>query len=105
MSILHQWLENRKLKYEDLSAEEKKDYDYYSQVLNAPEVTIEDLRAFLPKQIERLENEQNDYQNSRDKDLFLKAQIRNLKMILAFIHSPEAKKKWLEETLKKQFSN
>ena len=104
MSVLHNLLEKLNLKYEDLTAEEKKTYDEYTQVLSQPEITIDDLKKFIPTQLERLESEQNDYRNSKEKDLFLKAQIRNLKMIHSFIQGPEARKKWLEDTLNKQLN-
>ena len=105
MQILNSLLEKLNLKYEDLSAEVKKVYDEWSRTLTLPEVRIDDLKEFIPSQLARLESEQNDYTNSKEKDLFLKAQIRNLKMILAFIQAPEARKKWLEETLEKKLSN
>lgn len=105
MSVLHNLLEKLNLKYEDLTAEEKKTYEEYTAVLSQPEVTIEDLKAFLPAQLKRLQSEQNEYRNTEKKDLYLKAQIRNLEMIFAFIQGPEARKKWLEETLTKQLKN
>ena len=96
MSSLHNLLDKLGLKYEDLTEEEKKTYTEWSQTLSQPEVTIDDLKKFIPSQIEQLEHSQNDYQNSKEKDLFLKAQIRNLKMIHAFILGPEQRRKWLE---------
>lgn len=105
MSVLNDLLDKLKLKYEDLSAEEKKTYEEYAQVLSQPEVTIDDLKAFIPAQLKRLQSEQNDYRNTEKKDLFLKAQIRNLEMIYAFIQGPEARRKWLEETLNKQLTS
>lgn len=104
MSVLNNLLDKLHLKYEDLTPDEKKTYDEYSQVLSQPEVTIDDLKAFIPSQLKRLQSEQNDYRNTEKKDLFLKAHIRNLEMIFAFIQGPEARKKWLEETLNKQLS-
>lgn len=104
MSVLHNLLEKFNLKYEDLTAEERKTYDEYSKILSQPDVSIDDLKAFIPAQLKRLYSEQNDYRNGKEKDLFLKAQIRNLEMFLAFIQGPEARKQWLEETLNKQLS-
>ena len=80
-------------------------YDEYSQVLSQTEITMEDLKAFIPAQLKRLQSEQNDYRNTEKKDLFLKAAIRNLEMIFAFIQGPQSRRKWLEETLNKQLSN
>src|ERR1041385_8649434 len=102
MSALHNLLEKLGLKYEDLSEQEKQTYDQYSAVLSQPEVTIDDLKKFIPVQLEILEYQQNDYQNSKDKDLYLKAAIRNLKMIHAFILGPEQRRKWLEQHLEKR---
>lgn len=97
MSSLHNLLEKLGLKYEDLTEEERKTYTEWNETLVQSEVTIDDLKKFIPSQIEQLEHSQNDYQNSKEKDLFLKAQIRNLKMIQAFILGPEQRRKWLEQ--------
>lgn len=102
MSVLNDLLEKIGLKYEDLTIEERKTYDEYSKTLSQPDVTIEDLKSFIPAQLQRLYSQQNDYRNSKEKDLFLKAQIRNLEMFAAFIQGPEARKKWLLETLNNQ---
>jgi hypothetical protein len=102
---LSQLLEKLGLKYEDLTEEEKKTYTQWHEVLSQSEVTIDDLKKFIPAQIEQLEDQQNDYKNSKEKDLFLKAQIRNLKMIHAFILGPEQRRKWLEDHINKQLIN
>ncbi len=104
MSALSKLLEKLNLKYEDLTAEEKKDYEQWSQVLSQPDVSIDDLKKFIPAQLEILEREQNSYENSKEKDLYLKAQIRNLKMIHAFILGPEQRRKWLEDHLNKKLT-
>jgi hypothetical protein len=101
---LSQLLDRLKLKYEDLTEEEKKTYTEWSEILSQSEVTVDDLKKFIPSQIEQLEHQQNDYQNSKEKDLFLKAQIRNLKMIHAFILGPEQRRKWLEDHINKQLT-
>lgn len=98
---LSQLLERLKLNYEDLTDEEKKTYTEWSQTLSQPEITIDALKTFIVQQLSLLETQQNDYQNSKDKDLFLKAQIRNLKMIQSFINGPEARRKWLEDHIEK----
>lgn len=104
MSSLHNLLEKLGLKYEDLTEEEKKTYTEWNETLIQSEITIDDLKKFIPSQIEQLEHSQNDYQNSKEKDLFLKAQIRNLKMIQSFILGPEQRRKWLEDHLNKQLT-
>src|SRR5579884_2901899 len=97
MSALHNLLEKLGLKYEDLREDEKKIYLEWSSVLAQTEIKIEDLKKFIPLQLSMLEHQQNDYENSKEKDIFLKAQIRNLKMIHAFILGPEQRRQWLEK--------
>lgn len=105
MSALHNLLEKLGLKYENLTEEEKKTYEQWTTELSQPEVTIDDVKKFLPVHIATLENEQNDYQNSKEKDLYLKACIRNAKMIQAFILGPEQRKAWLEKNIEKRINN
>lgn len=99
---LHKLLEAAGLKYEDLTSEEKKTYNDWGAVLSAPDISIDDLKAFIPNQLSQLEAEQNDYRNSKEKDLYLKASIRNLKMIHAFILGPEQRKRWLESHIEQR---
>jgi len=99
MPALHKLLEKMGLKYEDLREDEKKTYEQWSTVLSQSEITVEDLKKFLPSYIAGIEQEQNDYQNSEKKDLYLKACIRNAKMIQAFILGPEQRKAWLEKNI------
>lgn len=99
MSALHNLLEKLGLKYENLTEAEKKTYQEWSDVLSQPEITIEDLKKFIPTQLDVLEQQQTDYQNSEKKDLYLKACIRNLKMIQAFILGPEQRKAWVEKNI------
>lgn len=98
--MLQDLLKKLNLRYEDLREDERATFEQWSKTLSAPAVSINDLKAFLPTQIAMLENQQNDYQNSPQKDLFLKAQLRNLKMIHAFILGPEKRREWLEAHLK-----
>jgi hypothetical protein len=102
MLSLHNLLEKLGLDYEKLTAEEKKTYQEWSNVLTQPEVTIDDLKKFLPSYIDRLEYDQTSYENKPNKDLYLKAAIRNAKMILAFITGPEKRREWLERHIEQR---
>jgi hypothetical protein len=93
---LNKLLEKLGLKYEDLTEEERQTYNNWSNTLSTPNVTIDHLKAFLTQYIAGLELDQVKYDNSPQKDLYLKAVIRNAKMIQAFIHGPEKRKEWLE---------
>lgn len=98
-SLLSQLLAKFKVKYESLTGEEKLVYDQWNQSLQVPDVSIDDLKQFLSTQLALLHREQNSYENTKDKDLYLKAQIRNLEMILAFITGPDARRKWAAEQI------
>jgi hypothetical protein len=102
MLSLHSLLEKLGLSYDRLTEEEKKTYQEWSQVLTQPEVTIDDLKTFLPSYIDRLEYDQTSYENQPNKDLYLKAAIRNAKMMLAFITGPEKRREWLEKHIEQR---
>jgi|ERR1019366_84833 hypothetical protein len=96
---LNQLLEKLDLRPDDLTIEERKTYEQWSQVYSSSTVTVENLKTFIPTQLEWLRHQQNDYRNSEKKDVYLKATIRNLEMIYAFIMGPEKQKAWLDKTL------
>lgn len=101
-SLLHNLLEKLGIKYEDLTVEEKKTYTQWSEAFAQKEITIDDLKKFLPSYIDRLEYDLNSYENSKDKDLYLKAALRNAKMVLAFITGPEKRREWLEKHIEQR---
>lgn len=102
MLSLHSLLEKLGLSYDKLTEEEKKTYESWAQTLTQADVTIDDLKNFLPSYIDRLEYDQTSYENSKDKDLYLKASIRNAKMMLAFITGPEKRREWLEKHIEQR---
>lgn len=102
MPSLHLLLEKLGLSYDKLTEEEKKTYESWNQVFTQAEITIDDLKTFLPSYIDRLEYDQTSYENSKDKDLYLKAAIRNAKMMLAFITGPDKRREWLEKHIEQR---
>lgn len=95
-------LEQMGIKYGSLTAEEKETYSQWNEAFQKPEATIPDLKAFLPRQIEAMEHQLLNYENTEKKELYLKACLRNLKMLQAFILGPEQRKKYLEDYLSKR---
>ncbi len=102
MLSLHSLLEKLGLSYDKLTEEEKKTYQQWAETLTQSEVTIDDLKKFLPSYIDRLEYDQTSYDNQPNKDLYLKAAIRNAKMMLAFITGPEKRREWLEKHIEQR---
>jgi hypothetical protein len=89
-SLIEQLLAKRGIKgYEDLKAEERKQYDIWTAVLNKPDFTIEDLKAFLPKEIERVSAELRKWDNNEKRELYYKAVLRNLEILTLLITTPE----------------
>jgi hypothetical protein len=88
---------------DELTEEERKTYQAWSQVLNKPETTIDDLKTFLPKEIERLEVELEKYDNSDKRELYFKSCLRNLKLIANIITTPEKERAQLREQLRQRF--
>src|SRR5689334_21206766 len=102
MLSLHSLLDKLGLSFDKLTDEEKKTYQQWAETLTQADVTIDDLKKFLPSYIDRLEYDQTSYENSKDKDLYLKAAIRNAKMMLAFITGPEKRREWLEKHIEQR---
>ena len=94
MDKASEYLQHLGLSRDKLTVDEQKTFDQWQNSLGARDVTIEDLRKFLATLVKKLHAEQNDYTNDPAKDLFLKAQIRNADMILAFVTGPEATRQW-----------
>lgn len=80
----------------DLNVEEKKTLEQWQKVLNKEDITIKDLKEFINSQVIMITEQLLTYDNTKDKDIYLKAQLRNFRMLLAFIDSPEKAKEYLE---------
>ena len=102
MPSLNSLLERLGLSFDKLTEEEKKTYQEWSNVFTQADVSIDDLKKFLPSYIDRLEYDQTSYDNKPNKDLYLKAIIRNAKMMLAFITGPEKRREWLEKHIEQR---
>ena len=91
-----------KIKYEDLNVEERQTYTQWEQVLRG-EMTMEKVRGFLQAEVDRIEMEWSVPDNSKEKDNFLKAEMRVLKTLIAFMSSPERSKEFLEQHMTNLF--
>lgn len=84
----------------DLNEEEKKTYQQWQQVLDKKEITTKEIKEFIEGQISIFTEQLLSYKNTERKDIYLKAQLRNFRTLLAFINSPEINKAFLENYLK-----
>jgi len=99
MTTLTDTLKKLGLRWEDLTPEEKTTYEQYDKVLS-DDITVEKITECMRMQINFIENDWANPDNSEKKDAFLKAQMRVLKTLLAFIESPKRSKEQLKQHLK-----
>lgn len=89
-----------KLKPEQLNAEERKTLEEWARVMEGKQIDVPGILNFCETQILALTRELTNYENSKEKDLYLKATIRSLKVIVDFISAPTRSKAWLAKYLK-----
>lgn len=108
--MLEEFLKQRGLKYEDLNAVEKETYAKMAESLGASQITPERLKDYISQMKysveEQLTNEPEYIQMfifkvRNDKNIFLKARLKNYLLLEAFLNSPDRAKKMIESTLKK----
>ena len=103
--MLNQILEKLGVKdYSELKDQERQTYLQWSDILNKPDLTIEDLKKFLPRELERANEELRHWENTDKKEMYFKAYTRLLKMLTDFLTAPEKERAALEAQLKKQFN-
>ena len=101
MDILDKIAELTGLKYEDLNAAEKETAMNWVRTISERELTLDDIRAFVLSMRRGVDNELATHKLSKEKDLFLKARLKNLILLEGFLNGPEEAKKALELYLKK----
>jgi len=101
--MIQKILDKLGVKYEELSHSEKETFKEYDVVLSAPEIEIKDIGRFIADQRLSISKQLSSYKNSKDKDLFLKARMRNIDLLEAFIVTPADNKTRLLTELKNRF--
>ncbi len=97
MSGFDQLLESIGVKsFDELTPDERKTYAEMAKIASQRPVTIEDFKVFISNLRISLDNTIAVDDLSRDRDLALKARLKNLIVIEAFLYSPERAKAALE---------
>jgi hypothetical protein len=96
--MLNRLLEQLGLGYDELSDEERKTWEKWQATLDRPDLTIDDVVAWLATEQAETDKALADYANSERKMLFLQATSRLVRMLSAILTRPEQER----ETLKKQ---
>lgn len=89
---------------EDLKVDELKQYRAWQTVLNKPDVTIDDLKVLLPKELARAHAELRDFKNGPRKDSFYKAYASILELITSIITTPTTQREQLRAELARRFN-
>lgn len=97
--MLFQLLKQRNIKYENLTTAEKETLENWEKALKATQVTPEKIRDYIGAMIAGVENELAAYDLPKEKDLLLKARLRNYLLLRAFLTGPEKARKAMEEAI------
>jgi hypothetical protein len=101
MDILDKITELTGLKFEDLNQAERETAMNWVTQMAEREITLEDIKSFILSMRQAVDNELAIDNLSKNRDLYLKARLKNLILFEAFLTSPEKAKKALELYLKK----
>ena len=106
--MLLKLLEEKGIKYEELTIAEKETLKQWEQALVKNELTLQNVKDFLPKLIESVERELTDLKEATSfwtflfgwkKDFYLKARLRNYLMIQDFLSGPDRARKYVEQSI------
>jgi hypothetical protein len=102
--MLDQILQKLNLKsIDDLKPAEKATWMQWASILGKQDVTIEDLKKFLPGELERATVELRKHDNSAPKDAYYKAYGDILSTITKVIVTPAQERESLKAMLKQKY--
>jgi len=99
-SIIDDILTKVGLKYEDLKPAEKETLYGWVEALKTKEMSVQDIREYVSSLKYNIESELTKPDNSPTDDIFLKARLRNIMLLEAFLSSHDRAKSALEKQLK-----
>jgi hypothetical protein len=102
--MLEQILKKLGLKsIDDLKPAEKATWLQWATVLGKADISLDDLKKFLPQELERASVELRNHENSDKKDSYYKAYGDILSTIIKFIETPTQKREQLKSMLKQKY--
>jgi len=78
--------------YGDLTEEERVVFDKWMGVLSKQELTINDVRGYIQSVRDVVEDKLTETTHNKEEDIFLKARLKNYRLLDAFLLSPEKAK-------------
>jgi hypothetical protein len=104
-NILHKILEKiGKNGYDELNYLERETYDRIARALDRKPVTIEDVQSFIESEASNAIAEIEKFDNSPARDLYFKMILRNMRLLQAFITTPDKERERLITQLKQMFN-
>jgi len=97
--MIEEILKKYNLKYEDLKPVEKETLNTWLDALKQGQLTIEKVRDYIRTMRDSVEHELTKSSVGNKDDLFLKARLRNLMLIEAFLSTPEKAKQAINRAL------
>lgn len=102
--MLHQLLEKLGLKFENLSAEEKKTYQAWSEILIAKDATIDDVKKLITSEQARAHAELESFEITERKQCFYQALAHLAGMLEKMVATPAIQRDELKRHLKEVFN-
>lgn len=78
----------RKVGWQDLTDEERGDIMKYEAAMNQDDMSVEKIKSFIGSEIARAEHSLEKFENSKERDLYLKAVLRNFRILRTFLATP-----------------
>ena len=101
--MLNALLEKLGLKYESLTADERKTYEEWAKILITKDVTIDDVKNLLAAESARAFEELAKWDNTPARELYYKALTHLTTTMHKFIATPAAQREALKAHLKQVF--
>ena len=97
--MIDEILQKLGLKFDDLSAAERETLLSWTKALESNQLTVGMVKEYVHSLRDSVEQEVVKVNHNSKEDLFLKARLRNLMLLEAFLTSPEKAKQALDRAL------
>jgi hypothetical protein len=99
MSLIDDVLTKFSLKYEDLLDEERNTLDEWMSVLGKGELNVGSVKEYIAGMKDAVEDKLTQTGHNNKEDLFLKARLKNYKLLESFLTSRERARKSIEQQI------
>jgi hypothetical protein len=97
--MIEEILKKFQIKFDDLNAAETETLKLWLESLSKNELSVAKIKDYIRSMLSAVEKELSE-NSDKNKDIYLKARMRNYLLLVDFLESPEKAKKMLENTLK-----